>query len=441
MDRTELSKRWREQSKAYYDAVNDYVERGNTQGWENMEGEAEPNDPREPIADDVIAAVREANARGEWQTLREQFPPAHGPFIKYLEEGGQSIPVIAQLVDGRIIALIGTPYQDYMVVLIDGDSVSLIPDVITFGRSPDRTFWALAFENHIEIRATWDGPALAKLSYPTGLEGMPAEIKIDPLEGNLTITQLIPFPDGKRVLLVSPSGIFVLAEEEVRLLYPPEEETREAWQYQIEDDPEDTEYFTSLSMEHGAVSPDGKLIAVGCQDSKHLIFDENLNLVGDVGNICDYPHYALFNSNSSMVAINSCHFYNGITIGVKTSQLPGLETESYEEDKRIVTLDDQARVYAAVHRLGEFIIGDANGYLRSFDETGKQQWQHFIGSSIGDIDVSPDGKTLIVSTYAGFLCVLDMDTGEKDPFTIGTSKHRERRRWIFWKTDTKPLIW
>jgi hypothetical protein len=42
-----------------------------------------------------------------------------------------------------------------------------------------------------------------------------------------------------------------------------------------------------------------------------------------------------------------------------------------------------------------------------------------IGSSVGDIDVSRDGDRLVVTTYAGFLSVIELDTGEADPFVIG----------------------
>lgn len=142
-----------------------------------------------------------------------------------------------------------------------------------------------------------------------------------------------------------------------------------------------------------------------------------------------------------MVAFNSCHMHRGGTIGVPTSLLPGLKTDQYYIDERFCLLEDQARVYAGVYRHDEFIIGDASGYLHAFDETGKSRWRHFIGSSIGDIDVSEDGKKLIVSTYAGFLCIIDMDTGQKDPFVIGNSTHQEKRRWLFWTNEENPLIW
>ena len=80
------------------------------------------------------------------------------------------------------------------------------------------------------------------------------------------------------------------------------------------------------------------------------------------------------------------------------------------------------------------------GYLRAFDMKGNPRWRHFIGSRIDAIDVSRDGKRLIATTYAGFLSIIDLDTGERDPFTIGTATHPERRRWVFWRGE-KPHVW
>lgn len=203
----------------------------------------------------------------------------------------------------------------------------------------------------------------------------------------------------------------------------------------------DDELSLYLSMEHGAISKDGKLIAVGCQDSSHLVFNDQLELVGNVGNQSEYPHYAAFSDDQSMIALNSCHFYSGVTVGVSIELLPGLETEAYEEDKRTLILQDTARVYAAVSRGDEFIIGDASGYVRAFDLRGKRRWEQFIGSTVGDIDVSPDGKTLVVSTYAGFLSIFQLDAGSQAPHQIGNGGHYEQRRWIFWKDEQKPLVW
>ena len=117
-------------------------------------------------------------------------------------------------------------------------------------------------------------------------------------------------------------------------------------------DDEDPAASLYLAMEHGAVSPDGRLIVVGEQASTHLVFDNQLEQVADIGNPRDYPHHAAFSADGGTAVFNSCHFYNGTTIGVPTAALPGLTTEMYGDDERTPVLEDGARVYASAVRGG-----------------------------------------------------------------------------------------
>jgi WD40 repeat protein len=441
-DEVSLSRRWCDEGASYASALNAFIARGNQEGWDKVSSKDEPKDTRQPLAEAVLDVVRRANATGDIDGLRDRFPPAHAPFMNLLEENGQGLPVVLLLDDGRIVARIGAPYEAGKVVMIDGLRVEpLAPDIITVGRSPQRTHFAVANSDGVTVHRGWDGPVTAVLKWPTGLEGIPAGFAVVPLQGPPVVTQLIPFDWGDKVLLVSPSGIFVLTLDAARRVLPTEAQMREHFEWLKKEYPDDEPAY-DLDMDHGALSPDGKLIAAGHQSSTHLVFDaETLEVVGDIGNLSEYPHYAVFSDDGSVIAFNSCHFYSGATIGIATDLLPGLKTEPYEQDERIVMLEDGARVYAAVCRDGEFIIGDAGGYLHAFDKTGTFRWNHFIGSTISAIDVSRDGKQLVVATYAGFLSVIDLDTGSSDSHAIGSSTNRERRRWIFWKNEKTPLVW
>jgi len=430
---------WRSKTFEYVDSVNSFVARGLRDGWENA-GE-EPKDPgRDHLVGDVIAAIREANRSGQLDSLRELWPPAHEPLIPLLEENGQSIPVVYVLPDKSIIARVGAPYEPGKTVHIVGDSVRDIDDVGFFGRSPNRKYFAIAKPDGVHVTDGWGGSHVASFPWPTGREGLPDGFEVEAFIAPPTPTRLIPFPDGSRVLLVSSDGIFVLTSTQAVRLLPTTEQLKEHFEWLRKEYPDDR-LSMGLSMEHGAISHNGKLIAIGSQDSTHLILDENLNVIGDIGNRSEYPHYALFSSDDSMIAFNSCHFYNGITLGVPIDLLPGLKTEPYEDDERIRVLEDGARVYAGTCRNNEFMIGDASGYVRAFNRHGEALWQLFIGSSVGDMDVSNDGQLLVVSTYAGFISIIQLDAGKQAPHQIGNSNHVERRRWIFWKREERPLIW
>jgi hypothetical protein len=101
-------------------------------------------------------------------------------------------------------------------------------------------------------------------------------------------------------------------------------------------------------------------------------------------------------------------------------------------------LEDSSRVYASSFVGGAFVLGDAYGYLRACTPKGKPTWQLFCGSSIGGIDVSPDGRRLAVATAAGFLQMYDLDVGGPDRFQIGTAQHVERVRFVRWKG--RPIL-
>jgi hypothetical protein len=229
------------------------------------------------------------------------------------------------------------------------------------------------------------------------------------------------------VLLVSGDGIFVLAPNSVRRLLPTREQLREHFLWLREKYPADQLTF-NIDMEHGVVSNEGTLIAIGEQSSSHLVFDSDLRLVLEVPPASEYPHHAVFSADDAVLALNSCHFYRGTTLGVATTTL-----RNRASVRAVVPfqLEDGARVYAAAARNDEFIVGDASGYVRAFDTTGKYRWQQFIGSSIGDIDLSVDGRRLAVSTYAGFLSIFHLDAGRQHPYQIGNGYHLEERRWVF----------
>ena len=446
MDLDELSQQWIEESKAYVRSINAYVDKGLTEGWDTVGDE--PEDTREALAEQVLHFIREFNRGGNIAALRSKFPPASDPFHKYIKEGGQGLSSVSLLDDGRILVRIGASYEQGRVVEIDHFEIKERPEIINFGCSSNRVFYAVAKKDGIQVHKGWDGPVVAEFKWPTGLEDLPPTMQASPLDSPLPVTQLLPFPDGQGVLLVSSVGLYLLTENAPRRLLPDLEQIEMEYEETIDEQELDGEegdigadQLLSMDMEHGAISYSGEFIAVGHQSSSHLIFNRDGHLLGDVGHLSEYPHYAIFSSDDEMLALNSCHFYNGMTIGFPLKLLPNVDIPPYDLDPRCVELNDGARVYVGLYRKGEFIIGDALGYLRAFDKNGSFKWQHYIGSTITAMDVSDDGKTLAVTSYAGLLCLLNLDTGEQDPFTIGTATHKEFRRWLFWKTEQTPLAW
>ncbi|SFP28167.1 hypothetical protein SAMN05216567_105174 [Variovorax sp. OK605] len=435
---------WKLKTTSYAEAVNRYVETGLRDGW-NTAGEEPQMLKTAHLLAPLLAALKAHNAAAPDEAaraaFREDWPPAHEPLIPRLQQHGQSIPTVALLDDGSILARIGAAHEAGHVVRLAGDKVERVEGIEFFGRCPARRFFAVAQADGVRITDGWQGPTTALCLWPTGLEDLPAlpdSVASPRFAAPPKPTQLVPFPDGQRVLLVSASGTFVLSAQGARRLMPRMEELAE----QLAEEDFDPEYFgLDLSMEHGAVSPDGQWIAVGGQDGRHLVFDAALKLQAQIGPVGEYPHFALFNQRSDRLVLNACHFYNGATLGVQMKDVPGLDTEYYAKDPRTPTLEDGARVYAGVHRGDEFIVGDAHGYLRAFGEDGQARWQHFIGSTVGALDLSADGQTLVATTCAGFVCVIALDAGRQVPGQIGTGGHFEQRRWLLWKNSKGPLLW
>ena len=430
---------WKQRVTEYAASINDYVAKGRTLGWDKV-GDQPPEPQVSDLVDEALRVVREANKNQQTVSLRDEWPPTHAPLISVLQENGQSIPTVCLLDDGSILARIGTPYESAKTVRICEQRVEELPEVGDFGCSPDRRYFAIAGPDGISIHDGWQGPIVSSVRWPTGLEGLPDDLEVAPFEGPPTVTKLAPFPDGRRVLLVSESGVFVLSESTSVRLLPTPDQIRKDVEWALENDPESVSIL-GLSMEHGAVSRSGELVAVGSQDGSHLVLDKDLRVAAEVGPMSEYPHYAIFSADDSVIALNSCHFYNGITRALRTSQLPGVVVPAYEEDERCPVLEDSARVYAGVSRDDEFIVGDAGGYVRAFSVEGEFRWEVFIGSSVGDIDISPDKKTLVVSTYAGFVSVIDLDVGTQPNYQIGVGGHSERYRWVFWRNEKGPLRW
>lgn len=360
-----------------------------------------------------------------------------------LEQNGQSIPTLCVLPDGAILARIGESYEDGKVVHIQGDTVATVEGVWHFGRCPGRRYFAVATAQGVDIHDGWQGPRVAACPWPKGTEGTPQGFEMAPRAAPPIPTQLIPFPDGHRALLVASDGVFVLGEQTSTRLLPTEEQMREHFQWlrdKCEKDEDEEALSASLSMEHGAISPDGKLIAVGAQDGLHYVFDERLDCIARIGPHGEYPHHTAFSADGLTVAFNACHFYNGATIAVPIAMLAGWQSNHYDEVDGLTVIEPGARVYASVSRGDEFILGDAYGYLRAVSHDGEHRWQHFIGSTIGALDLSADGRTLVASTCAGFVSIIDLDAG-RQPYQIGDGGHFEQRRWLFWKDEALPLAW
>jgi len=403
-----IKEEWNKLGSEYAKGVNEMVEFGEKNGWENWKGK-EPEDKREHLADEIFNLLKKANENNTVEQFRNDYPPSHSPIIKFLEKKGQSIEQL-QFIDGqKIVFLTGTSYQKRQAYILDNENTLKLDSTINaIGKSKKNDVFAISAENKITTTQGWEGNIISTFELKEAKD--------------LGITELIPFNDGLKVLLITSEGIFLITKETEKMIHPIP-------------DLDDEEWDSYIDMENATLSNDNQFIVVGDQCSEHRILDANGSQIGGIGQQSEYPHYCLFSKDDSQLITNSCHFYNGITIGVSSEKLNGINIPEYEESPLYKTIDEGMRVYCGTVASDLYILGDAHGYIRAIDHNGKCIWRHFLGSTISGITISDDEKTLWIGSYSGMLHKLQLGKGFRDDHTIGNGNHYEDFRLILWKEE------
>lgn len=442
-----LSEQWCKEGEEYVDIINEYRTKASKSVDTRLPNP--PNDPRTKLANQVIEVIREANKAGETQRLRELFPPSYEPFFGWIQIERQSPIHPLFYIDEHRICLGRGGYGKRQMYLLEGNQVKQLEGILSVGRSADRKFYVYAYEDRLEITVGWLGEKVTTLYWPANLDGPEEEKTVEHGNSAPQIDKLIVYPDGKRVLLQTDVGIFVIGPQKALRVHPSKEYMEECMEECMEDmmeDGEDEPYFVYIDMGHVDLSPDGAYIAVGDQCSNHRILDESFQEVASIRPLSEYPHYAMFNADGSQVMFNSCHFYHGGTFAISMEHLPLEDFIPYTLNGKgikseVVLLDENSRVYAGIAYGERYIFGNAYGSIMACTTDGRFLWEHWLGGTISGMDISVDGTKLVVSSYAETVYLLDLDTGDIDPYTIGVSSNREIRRWLFWEDGDQPLVW
>jgi len=399
---------WNDRGKKFAKEVNEMVSFAEKNGWDAWKGK-DPKDERDHFADEVVRLLKEANANGTVGDFRDAFPPAHTPLIRYFQQHGEHIGPLHSIGGNRLVFTIGAYYEPRRTCLLEGDVVTeLAPTIELVGKAKRGNVYATLGEGIITTTQGWQGPVIAHFVLDI--------TKMFPVE------DMIPFNDGERVLLVTSEGIYVVSTDKEELLHPVP-------------DPAEVDGGTNIDMANATLSHENQFIVVGDQCSEHRVLDGDGKEIGSIGQRSEYPHFCLFSSNDSQLITNSCHFYNGITIGVDASVLKGLRLPPYEEVGPAITIDDGMRIYVGLAVRDHYILGDAHGYVRAIDTHGKCLWRHFVGSTITGLAISPDEQVLWVGSCTGMIHKLRLGKGHRDDQTIGNGEHFEEFRMIFWKGE------
>ncbi len=425
--KAECQKEWNEKGEKYAKAVNDMVAFAEVHGWDAYKGE-DPVDEREgmtQLCEAVFALLKEANERGETAKFRADFPPSNVIFEGCEDEAGNAgekdkIGDVDQICSlrGENVLFIASNDDGKTLYLLEDDRVSEVAKgVIAVGKSKRNEIYALLRRGEVELIKGYDGRGggepIAKFSHDVELTYDEAEI--------------LPFNDGSKVLLSCHDGIFLISQSGAKLIHPIYEDGQ-----LYEDDEGNAALY--IDMANATISNDNELIVAGEQCGDHVLMDSEGERLGGIGVQSSYPHFCLFSSDDTQLITNSCHFYNGVTIGVDRALLKrGLEVEAYsydeEGEKNFTLIDDAMRVYAGVATGDFYILGDAYGYIRAVGKDGRKIWRHYLGGTIKSMALSEDGGVLFVGTYGGRLHKLRLGAGQ-DSHTIGNGNHKEEFRLI-----------
>lgn len=253
--------------------------------------------------------------------------------------------------------------------LMDEGAVSVIPDAKYAGISWDKKYIGIAYDYGIDVYSA-EGDKIATYSLP--------DYWIEDEELN-RISSITPFHEGEWVLVVSEGGVYVLAEDDVALIHGESEELG--------------------AMVYGCVSPDEAFIAVGNQDSEHIILEveTEFEVWDEVSPVSACANYAQFNKDGSHVLLSSCQEEEGHSI------ILGLD----EGD--ITEVEQTFKVTAGASYDEGFILGTEEGQIVYVKPDGSTSQAYDVGAAVSGMDVSTDGKRLAVGTITGDLHLLDVE--------------------------------
>jgi WD40 repeat protein len=456
----EASGRWKREGRAYKDQINDWLDiiyidkKDPEQPW--------PEETRQDMAAYVLGQIEAYNERGEYEALRELFPPDNDPFN--WEGLTECVSQVSILADNRLVVTVGAWHDERRVYLITGNTFALQEGIILFGKSHDKKHFAKVYADKIDISEGWDGPVINTFTPPrTYGEGYVSSAKDGLSEINFEefgMQQVVVFPDGQQVALASDKGIFVIDKKDAHFIETEEKEEEEAYE---------EGYTLGHDYPHVDVSPDGKYIIAGSQSSNHLLFElvnGEWTVIATVEPRSSYPNFAMFNykisdagqkNDGPQVLLCSCHFSQSAAVALPIKNVtPGFSASGYNADEALNYVDDNRWVMSAAPADWGYSLGCNDGYIWFKGQSGMHAGYLHIGGSVMDIDVSADWKSMAVASYSGQVIVWqctsvfngnqlfrhqgNREERRRDDLAITNTAFEDVKRYLF-LDGREPMVW
>ena len=448
-----LSRLFKEETIKYVKQVNEFRAEGIKSKWQEPMTIEAPTDAREKYAHEIYKAILKFNKKGETQELRELFPPQTEIFYSLTQEkvNISNIQKVIAVSEEIFLVAVDEPkssnqhnqqHFERNCYMYGRGSFTRLENIIDFGVCPQKKVFAYVKSNAIILKNGWDGDILStiNLSKHATIYFEDDSVAHNDFDvSDVCGEYYIPFSDGKRILIGGQDfGLLLLESDNYKVIFPSKQDC-----VRYQEEQEDSSPATGaldwgdFSMFHVALSHNNNYIAFGHQCSSHAIYNVDGVSLGETEPLSSYPHYALFSKDDSQIMFNSCHFYNGATLAC---QVGDMILGDHVPENKIIELDMESRVYAAVSTSYGYIIGDAHGYIRARSHNGDYLWDDYLGLNIQTMDITSDEKFLYVGTYKGIIYKIHLNYGEKSLYQIGNSNNREISRWMFWEEDN-ILTW
>lgn len=434
--RADLIEEWNAAGRSYMKRLNGliadaYAGRETPKTW--------PEDGRTVEEARIILALAEAEDRaGRWRRDRPVADRAHEPFLPMLDDVCQNLQCVSILGPDEYLVRLGTAYQPGPALHLNGGAVRQLPGVLAVAMSRNHDFLLLVRETGFAVSRGLDADPVGHFPWPQGVS--PTALDCLQLSDDGTVIAFVH--DEIAVWL----GQLDRSDGMWTRVYPNDAFLAERTAAADEEDAGGSGFHDS--MMHCGLSPDGRFIAYGSQCYGHFI--DRIDGIGvirrwaTIGHRSEYPHHACFSDDGSVAALNSCHFYNGETVGVRLADIEGAVTEAYEADDRVPLINPRLRVYAGTWLpLGPdgqgFALAGAS-YLDLVSPEGDIRSATLFGSTASSIDYCPRTGVVAVGSYSGFLHIYDPGRPAEDDRTIGYRSMHELYRWVLWR-DRAPFRW
>lgn len=421
MQVNEASERWIREGKAYKNKLNDWLDIIIMDG--KRPTEPVPDETRQDMAAYVLEQIKKYNREGNYELLRKLFPPDTD--VLKLKDRTECVSKAIMLPNNSLVVNIGNWQQARRVYLISNNTFILQEDVITFGASCNKKYFAKVYAYQIDLTEGWDGPVLRSFYTPEQPD----------------IQQLVVFPSGQKIAIASEKGIFVIDEKGSERI--------------------ETENSDTLVYPHVDISPDEKYLAAGSANSKHLVFEsENGKWV--VSTIIEpfgrNPNYVKFNyqlNGNQHVLFGSCNErYGALSLSVGYIK-PGLETSLYDMEEIVGLVDNINQVYSAQGFDSGYFMG-YNGIIELRGTTGIGFGQlHVSGGVVNSLDYTTETSILVAACNHGEVVVYDgsdrctndrlfrlrgLNEKRRDELAITNTVFKDVKRYLFLKGH-EPMIW